>query len=110
MSIRTIDTQIMITRATDVMKETGSYLRQGETSQEQLAARQILDSAQDQSRVLSTTETEMEDIRDDIDGSGTGTAGGGGSPKEEEEEMTEDQKLELLVPPAEHDYLIDITV
>ena len=109
MSIRSIDTQIMITRATDLVRETSSIQRHPETSQEYLAAQQKAESSQDQSRVAAATETEMDKIRTDVDGGGSGAAGGEGS-GQGEEEMTEAQKAELLVAPAEHEQLIDITI
>ena len=107
MSIRGIDTQIMITRATDFVKETSTVQRQPEVAQEHLASQQKVESTQDQSRVTATIEAENENIRTDVDGEGSGAAGGEGS-KREEEEMTEEQKRELLVAPAEYDQLIDI--
>ena len=107
MSIRGIDTQIMITRASDFVRETSSAQRQPEVNQEHAATQQKVESTQDQSRVSATTEAENENIRTDVDGSGSGAAGGEGS-GQEEEEMTEEQKKELLVAPADHDQLIDI--
>jgi len=109
MSIRGIDTQIMITRSSDFVRETSSTQRQPEVSQEHLAAQQKIESTQDQSRVVATNESEMENIRTDVDGEGSGAAGGEGSQKEEQE-MTEEQKRELLVAPADHDQLIDIMI
>ena len=106
MSIRGIDTQIMITRTADFAKETSNIQRHPETSQEHIAAQTKVESTQDQSRVLSTTESEMENIRTDADGSGSGASGGGSG--QQEEEMTEEQKRELLVAPAQHEQLIDI--
>ena len=107
MSIRGIDTQIMITRSSDFVRETSNIQRHPELTQEHLAAQQKADSAQDQSRVAATVESEMENIRTDVDGEGSGAAGGGGSGRDEEEEMTEEQKRELLVAPADHEQLID---
>ena len=109
MSIRGIDTQIMITRATDFVKDTSAIQRHPETSQEHLANQGKIESTIDQSRVKETTESEMENIRTDVDGGGSGAAGGEGS-EQEEEEMTEEQKKELLVAPANYDQIIDITV
>ena len=109
MSIRSIDTQIMITRATDLIRETSSAQRHPETSQEYLAVQAKADSMQDQSRVIATRESEMENIRTDVDGEGSGAAGGEGSQRGEDE-MTEEQKAELLVAPADHEQLIDITI
>jgi len=107
MSIRGIDTQIMVQRTTDFARETSNVQKQPEVTQEHLAAQTKVDSVHDQSRVQSTTESEMENIRTDVDEEGSG-ASGGGSGRDEEEEMTEEQKKELLVAPADHDQLIDI--
>jgi len=109
MSIRGIDTQIMITRATDFVRDASTTQRHPEVSQEHAALQAKADSAHDQSRVTATTESEMENIRTDVDGEGSGAAGGEGSQREEEE-MTEEQKAELLVAPADHDQIIDITI
>ena len=107
MSIRGIDTQIMVQRTTDIAKETSNIQRHPETTQEHLAAQQKIESSHDQSRVAATLEAENEEIRTDVDEEGSG-ASGGGSGRSEEEEMTEEQKKELLVAPADHDQLIDI--
>ena len=109
MSIRGIDTQIMITRATDFVRETSNIQRHPETSQEHLATQGKIESTHDQSRIKETTESEMENIRTDVDGGGSGAAGGEGS-EQDEEEMTEEQKKELLVAPADHDQIIDIRI
>ena len=108
MSIRGIDTQIMITRTTDFVRETSNMQRHPELSQQHLADQGKADSVHDQSRVIATTEAENEEIKPDADGSGSGAAGGGSG--QDEEEMTEEQKKELLVAPADHDQLIDTWV
>jgi len=109
MSIRGIDTQIMITRATDVVRETSSMLRHPEAAQEHLASQTKINSAQDQSKVAATIEAEMENIRTDVDGEGTGAAGGEGS-KRGEDELSEEQDAELLVAPSDITHIIDITI
>ena len=109
MSIRGIDTQIMITRQADFAKDTSNIQRHPEVTQEHLAAQTKVESAQEQSRVAATLEAENEEIRTDVDEDGSGASGGGGS-KREEEEMTEEQKRELLVAPAEFDQIIDIMI
>jgi len=109
MSIRGIDTQIMITRTADFARETSSVQKQPEVTQDYLAAQTKIESAQDQSRVAATNESEMENIRTDKDGEGSGAEGREGS-QQGEEEMTEEQKKELLVAPAPYDQLIDIHV
>jgi len=110
MSIKGIDTQIMITRSSDFVKDTSAIQRHPETSQEHLAAQSKLDSAQDQSRVAATTESEMENIRTDVDGEGSGAAGGGGGGSGDGEEDTEEEQINatLLVPPGNN--IIDITI
>jgi len=106
MSIKGIDTQIMVQRTTDFVREASSAQRHPEAAQEHLAAQGKIESNVDQSRVAATTESEMEEIRTDVDEEGSGASGGGSG--QEEEEMTEEQKRELLVAPADHDQLIDI--
>jgi len=96
----------MITRTADFVRETSSIQKQPETNLEHLAAQTKVESAQDQSRVQSTTESEMENIRADADGSGSGAAGGDSG--QEEEEATGERQRELLVAPPQHDQLIDI--
>ena len=108
MSIRGIDTQIMITRATELIRETSSAQRHPETSQEYLAVQQKAENTQDQGRVQATTEAEMDNIRTDVDGEGSGAAGGEGSRREEENRGIPEE--DLLVAPPERDQLIDITV
>ena len=108
MSIKGIDTQIMITRASDFVREASSAQRQPELNQEHAAAQHKVESTQDQSRVSATNEAEQDAIQTDADGSGSGAAGGEGSGQGEEEEMTEEQKRELLVAPAAIDQIIDL--
>jgi hypothetical protein len=110
MSIRGIDTQIMITRATDFVRETSSMQRQPELSQEHLAQQTKIESVQDQSRVIATTESEMENIRTDEEGEGSGAAGGGGKRHEEQEPEEEEVAPELRIAPAPHDCIIDIMI
>ena len=106
MSIRGIDTQLMITRATDVIRETSSIQRHPETTQEHLAAQTKTDSTHDQSRVSATVEAEMETIRDDVDGSGSGAAGGEGA-EQNEEEVPDEENPDLMVAPDDTKHIID---
>lgn len=110
MSIRGIDTQIMITRAADVVKDTSILQKHPQITQENLAERGKLESNQDQARVLAAEHAEMEGIRTDVEGGGSGAAGGGGPGGEEEEEQEQEQQKELLVAPADHEQIIDIMV
>ena len=106
MSIRGIDTQIMISRLTDNVREASAMQKRPELMQEALAAQSKINDAQDQTRVLKTLESEMEKIRSDVDdGGGAGYSGGGG---EEEEKKKEEADHELLVPPSRN--RIDIII
>lgn len=107
MSIRGIDTQIMITRSADLARETSAAQNNPRFSQDFMAAQNIRDSAENQSRVLATDEAILEEMKPDSEGSGSGAAGGEGRERGEEE-LTEEQQKELLVAPADHDYIIDI--
>ena len=106
MSIRGIDTQIMISRLTDNIRDTSAMQKRPEVAQDTLAAQGRISNAQDQTRVAKTLETEMEQIRSDVDeGGGAGYGGSGeGSGKEQEEETDPD----MLVPPGNNK--IDIMV
>jgi len=106
MSIKGIDTQIMISRLPDNARDTSIIQKRPEVVQEFLAAQTKISHAQDQSRVVRTTEAEMEQIRTDVEeGGGSGAGGGGaGSENRDNEEIDPD----LLVPPG--DNKIDIRV
>ena len=109
MSIRGIDTQIMITRATELVREASSIQRHPETSQEHLAAQTKVDTQLDQSRVIATTESEMDNVRTDVEEEGSGATGGDGS-RREEEESEDELNPDLMVPPSDRDQIIDITI
>ena len=106
MSIRGIDTQIMISRLTDNIRDTSAMQKRPEVAQDTLAAQGRINDAQDQTRVAKSLETEMEQIRPDVDdGGGAGYGGGGGGQgKEQDEEIDPD----MLVPPGNNK--IDIMV
>lgn len=111
MSIRSIDTQIMITRSADMVRETSPLLKNPENFQSQLANVAKQEAADNQSKVLATEESEMENIRTDEDGSGSGAAGGGGSHHGEDgEEENPNQDSELRVGRSFSNSYIDITV
>jgi len=98
----------MVQRTTDFAKDTSNIMRHPEVAQEHLANQSKVESAQEQSKVLATTETENEEIRTDVDGgSGSGYEGGEGA-EPEDEELEEEQRKLLLVPPSIN--LIDITI
>jgi len=107
MSIRGIDTQIMINRLPDNVREASDLLKRPEMVQDLLAVREKVNDAQEQTRVTRTAETEMEQIRADVEeGGGAGYDGESGQDRREKDEGDIDS--DLLVPPDNH--IIDITV
>ena len=105
MSIKGIDTQIMITRLPDNLREASALQKRPEVAQEFLAAQGKVNNAHDQNKVSATLEAEMEQIRTDVDeGSAGGYDGDGGSGSGKKKESDQD----FLVPPDNH--MIDITV
>ncbi|MCL2078477.1 MAG: hypothetical protein FWH17_01395 [Oscillospiraceae bacterium] len=110
MSIKGIDTQIMVQRTTDMARDTSAILKNPESAQQQLANQTKISSALDQSRVLATNESDMQGIRTDEDGSGSGAAGGGASGGGEDGFDDENVPPELAVAPADHDPLVDFYV
>jgi len=110
MAIRNIDAQIMLQRTTDVAREASVLQRNAITAQEQTAERNKADNALDKSRVLATTESEMENIRADADGSGLGANGSDSGNGSNEEETTENIDEDLLLPPSDEIKIIDIVI
>ena len=106
MSIKGIDTQIMINRSPDVARDASNMQKRPEVQQEFLAAQQKAADAHSQSKVSRTTESEMENIRTDVDGRSSG-GGGEGSGSEKERRNDENQE-NMLVPPGNS--VIDIKV
>jgi len=104
MSIKGIDSQIMIARTADFSKDTSAVQKKPEVTQEYLAVQEKINDAQDQTRVAKTSETDKAELRPD-DGGGDGSGGGGGSGKKKKNGETE---VEMLVPPS--DSVIDIWV
>jgi len=106
MSIRGIDTQIMISRLTDNARDTSAMQKRPEVLQQTLAAHAKVTDAQEQTRVAKTIESEMERIRTEVDEEGGAEAGEGeghhGHGKKKEEEVSKD----MLVPAGNN--IIDI--
>ena len=108
MSIKGIDTQIMISRLPDTARDTSALQKRPEVLQDHMAYQSKVTDAQDQSKVAKMAETEMEKIRADVEG-GSG-AGYGGEAGTGPGEKNPDDELEpgTLVPPEKH--IIDIRV
>jgi len=108
MSIKGIDTQIMINRSADFSKDASAMQKRPEVQQEFLAAQQKIASAQSQSRVAGTTETEMENIRTDVDGGSGGAYGDGEGKESDDDEQKGETARNMLVPPGNN--MIDIKI
>ena len=106
MSIKGIDSQIMITRTSDVMRENAAVQKKPEVTQEYLAVQAKANEAHDQKRVSRKAEIELPKLRaEDGGGSGAEAYSGSGSGKKEKEEILQN---EHLVPPGNN--VIDIKV
>jgi len=107
MSVKSIDTQIMIARTADISRDTSVLQKKPEVAQEYLAVQEKINDAQDQSRIAKTLETKLSELREDEAGGGGGTYGESGSGAENDKE---DGELDgdMLVPPG--DSIIDIKV
>ena len=107
MSIKGIDAQMMITRLPDNVREASAIQKRPEVAQDVLAAQQRLNDAQDQSKVAKTTESEMENIRTDVEEGRGGSYGGEGN-SGKKEDKPDDIEQELKVSPSCN--IIDIKI
>jgi len=108
MSIRGIDTQIMINRSSDLARDASAMQKRPELQQEFLAAAQKIAAAHSQSSVSRTSESEMENIRTDVDGGGNGAGGEGEGKESDDGEQGGESADNMLVPPGNN--VIDIRV
>ena len=109
MSIKGIDTQIMINRSPDFSRDTSTLQRRPEMAQTNLAEQQKINDAEQQARVAGTAESEMDRIRGDDERSGNPSQDGSGE-RGEPEEANEEEKINpsLYVPAGNH--MIDIMI
>ena len=108
MSIKGIDSQIMITRTPDFARETSFVQQRPEVNQQILAEQQKIAVAQEQGRVKETEEAEMEGIRAEEDGSGGGEYDGKGGHAPDEEDDEELFRPGMFVPPSNN--ILDIRI
>ena len=108
MSIKGIDTQIMITRTPDVARDASFVQQRPEVNQQILAESQKVQVAEDQKRVKETEEAEMEGIRPDEDGGGGSQYEGSGGNNPEEEERDEFGRPGMYVPASNN--ILDIRI
>jgi len=107
MSIKGIDSQIMIARLPDNVRDTHALVKRPEVAQEYLAARQKVLEAQEQTKVIKSHESEMEQIRTDVDKESEGKQGEGEGGHKSKRDGEEDSP-NMLVPPGNH--VIDMIV
>jgi len=68
MSIRGIDSQMMINRSPELSKDSSDQIKRPEINQDNQAIKTRLDESVEQKRVQDTSESDMEMIRADKDG------------------------------------------
>ena len=104
-----IDTQIMITRLPDNVNQASGLVKRPEIAQEFLATQGKVHDAIDQERVAGTQESEMEQIRTDVDKeSQGGSHRDGNEHRKSGKDNKSGQDTDMLVPPGNH--RIDIIV
>ena len=109
MSIRGIDTQIMITRSSDFAKDASAMQKRPEVTQDYQAIHARQNEAVQQKRVQHTSESEMERLRADEDGGNEGAYDGQGGDRENGDQAQEEQiGPGMIVAPGNH--MIDIKV
>ena len=108
MSIKSIDSQIMMARTTDISRDTSALQKRPEVAQDTLAAQERINAAQDQSRIAETMESEMTEIRPDEDGAGGGEYEGGHGHGSEEDDEEAGPVLNMYVPASNN--VIDIRI
>jgi len=108
MSIKGIDTQIMISRLTDSVRDVSAMQKRPEVAQDALAYRGRINDAEVQSKVAKTTESEMEKVRTDVDEGGNSDYGGAGGSDPHEDEQEDEFGPDMIVPPG--NYTIDIMI
>lgn len=108
MSIKGIDTQMMITRAAELTNEASVQVRKGDMSQEFLAIHQKAVAEHDQQSVKGPQKAEQADVKLDQDGSGSGAASSGGGRGSGQREDDRPDPLDQLVPGGQN--TIDIKI
>ena len=100
MSIKGIDSQIMITRSPDILRDASFVQQRPEINQQILAEQQRTQASQDQNRVKTLEEAEMEGIRTEEDGGGRNEYDGRGGhrPSDEDELVDETGRPGMYVP------------
>ena len=106
MSVKSIDTQIMVARTTDFARDASAMQKRNEAVQDYLAFREKINDAQNQSRIAKTPESKLSKLDDDKNGSGANSGGSGSGTGKGKE--SEDSDEDMFVPSG--DSIIDIKV
>ena len=108
MSIKGIDTQIMITRLADSVREASVMQKRPEVARDVLATKEKINDAVEQSRVAKTAESEMDKVRPDVDEGGSGAYDGESGAGGRRDNWDEEPGADMIVPPGNN--LIDIKI
>lgn len=108
MSIKGIDTQIMVTRSSELAKESSNQLRRTDLMQDYLNVHAAELERHKQKMVLKTVATEQAKLHTDKDGSGGSTASRTMYKEKKQSDETPDE-LKILPDPNDK-HLIDIII
>jgi len=106
MSIKGIDTQIMINRLPDYAKDASALYKRTEVFQDHIAKQVKINDAQEQTRVAKTEESALEELHP---GDGDGGGSGGGYEEEAGQGYKDTNELDNMMVPGE-EHVIDIKV
>ena len=106
MSIKTIDSQIMIARTADFAKDASATQKRPEIAQDYQARKEKINDALDQTRVVKSDDSQKSEFHPDEGGGGG--FGYGGGPDSDDGENSGESDANFLVPPG--DSMIDIWV
>ena len=106
MSVKSIDTQIMIARTADISRDASTMHKRPEATQDYLAFREKINDAHNQSRVTKAPESQLSKLRNDKNGGGTYSGESGSENGKRKDD--EDPEANMFVPAG--DSIIDIKV
>ena len=108
MSIKSIDSQIMIARTADFSRDASAIQKRPEMAQDFQAFREKINDAQNQSRVAKTLDTQRPELHPDEGGSGGAEYFAGSGQASEQDEGLVDSDTDMFVP--SEDCMIDIRI
>ena len=108
MSIKAIDSQIMVARTADFSRDTSALQKKPEIAQDYLAFREKINDAQDQTRVAKSLDSRKQELRTGDEGGGSAGYDGGGGSGSGEGDKDDEPAPNMFVPPGNS--IIDIIV